>query len=56
MANAFVHIELNTTDLKNAETFYSHLFEWQMEPMPMGEDKYITNHVVKNVERLGHTS
>ena len=41
MANAFVHIELNTTDLKNAETFYSHLFEWQMEPMPMGEDKYV---------------
>ncbi len=40
MANPFVHVELNTTDLKKAETFYSHLFEWQMETMPMGNDSY----------------
>ena len=41
MGNPFVHVELNTTDLKKAETFYSHLFEWKLEPMPMGNDSYI---------------
>jgi len=40
MGNPFVHVELNTTDLKKAEAFYSHLFEWKMEPMPMGNDSY----------------
>ena len=40
MGNPFVHVELNTTDLKKAETFYSHLFEWKLESMPMGEDSY----------------
>lgn len=40
MANPFVHVELNTTDPKKAETFYSHLFEWKLEPMPMGTDSY----------------
>jgi predicted enzyme related to lactoylglutathione lyase len=40
MANPFVHVELNTTDPKKAEAFYSHLFEWKLEPMPMGPDTY----------------
>jgi uncharacterized protein len=38
MANAFVHVELNTTDLDKAKSFYGKLFDWKLEdmPMPMG--------------------
>jgi len=37
MPNPFVHVELNTTDLKKAKDFYSKLFSWKLEEMPMGE-------------------
>jgi uncharacterized protein len=33
MPNPFVHIELNTPDLERAKTFYSHLFQWELEDM-----------------------
>jgi uncharacterized protein len=37
MANAFVHVELNTTDLAKAKAFYSKLFEtWTLEDVQMG--------------------
>jgi predicted enzyme related to lactoylglutathione lyase len=36
MANPFVHVELNTTDVEKAKTFYSSLFAWTLEDMPMG--------------------
>jgi predicted enzyme related to lactoylglutathione lyase len=36
MANPFVHVELNTTDPDKAKNFYSKLFAWKMEDMPMG--------------------
>ena len=36
MANPFVHVELNTTDPEKAKSFYSKLFSWKMEDMPMG--------------------
>jgi uncharacterized protein len=36
MANPFVHVELNTTDVEQAKNFYSQLFDWQLEDMPMG--------------------
>ncbi len=36
MANAFVHVELNTNDLEKAKTFYSQLFKWRFEDLPMG--------------------
>jgi len=36
MANPFVHVELNTTDVDKAKEFYSHLFDWELEDMPMG--------------------
>ena len=36
MANPFVHVELNTTDLAKAKTFYSGLFDWKLEDVPMG--------------------
>jgi predicted enzyme related to lactoylglutathione lyase len=36
MANPFVHVELNTTDTAKAKSFYSQLFSWKLEDMPMG--------------------
>jgi predicted enzyme related to lactoylglutathione lyase len=40
MANPFVHVELNTTDLNKAKTFYKGLFDWKMEDMPMPQGTY----------------
>lgn len=37
MANPFVHVELATTDPEKAKAFYSQLFTWKMEDMPMGQ-------------------
>ena len=35
MANPFVHIELQTQDLARAKDFYSKLFDWKLEDLPM---------------------
>lgn len=35
MANPFVHVELHSNDLKKARDFYSKLFDWKLEDMPM---------------------
>jgi len=34
MSNPFVHVELNTPDPAKAKTFYSKLFQWELEDMP----------------------
>jgi len=36
MANPFVHLELNTTDLKKAQAFYGGMFGWQFQDNDMG--------------------
>ena len=36
MANPFVHVELNTTDLDKAKSFYRSLFDWQLNDVDMG--------------------
>ena len=36
MANPFVHVELATTDLDKAKSFYGSLFSWQLEDVDMG--------------------
>jgi predicted enzyme related to lactoylglutathione lyase len=36
MANPFVHVELNTTDLDKAKQFYGALFGWQLQDVPVG--------------------
>ncbi len=36
MANPFVHIELNTTDHRQAKEFYGQLFQWELKDMDMG--------------------
>src|SRR5215217_215599 len=40
MANPFVHVELNTTDVNKAKDFYGKLFDWQLEDMPMPDMTY----------------
>ena len=40
MANPFVHIELNTTDVSKAKSFYGSLFSWTLEDVPMGPETY----------------
>src|SRR5579859_6997916 len=42
MANPFVHVELNTTDVSKAKTFYGQLFDWKLEDVPMGPMTYTT--------------
>jgi uncharacterized protein len=36
MANPFVHVELNTTDIDKAKDFYRSLFDWQLNDVAMG--------------------
>ena len=36
MVNAFVHVELSTTDPAKAKAFYGKLFSWKVEDVPMG--------------------
>jgi uncharacterized protein len=37
MANPFVHVELNTTDIGRAKSFYGSLFGWQLRDEDMGQ-------------------
>ncbi len=36
MSNGFVHIELNTENVKKARSFYKSLFDWKLGDMKMG--------------------
>jgi len=40
MANSFVHVELMSTDVGKAKSFYGKLFDWTLEDMPMGDGTY----------------
>jgi predicted enzyme related to lactoylglutathione lyase len=40
MANPFVHVELNTTDVNKAKAFYGKLFDWKLEDVPMPGGSY----------------
>ncbi len=42
MPNPFVHVELNTTDVDKAKSFYGSLFAWELQDMPMGPMTYTT--------------
>jgi predicted enzyme related to lactoylglutathione lyase len=42
MPNPFVHVELTTQDLPAARKFYSALFGWQLQDMPMPDGKVYT--------------
>jgi len=45
MANPFVHVELNTTDVPKAKAFYEKLFDWKLEDLPMPNGSYTMIHV-----------
>ena len=45
MANPFVHVELNTTDVSKAKTFYGALFNWTLEDVPMPGGSYTMSKV-----------
>jgi len=40
MANPFVHVELNTTDVDKAKAFYTKLFAWKLEDVSMPNGTY----------------
>jgi uncharacterized protein len=40
MGNPFVHIELQTHDVPKAKAFYSRLFDWKLEDVPMDGGSY----------------
>jgi uncharacterized protein len=40
MRNPFVHVELVTTDVAKAKSFYGKLFNWKLEDVDMGEMIY----------------
>jgi predicted enzyme related to lactoylglutathione lyase len=40
MANPFVHVELNTTDVSKAKAFYGNLFNWELQDFPMPGGSY----------------
>ena len=37
MANPFVHVELGTTDIGKAKSFYQSMFDWRLNDVEMGE-------------------
>jgi uncharacterized protein len=40
MANQFIHVELNSTNVPKAKAFYSKLFKWKLSDMPMKKGTY----------------
>ena len=40
MANPFVHLELMSTDVGAAKSFYGKLFDWDMKDVPIGDMTY----------------
>jgi len=42
MANPFVHVELATTDVDKAKSFYQSLFDWKLNDMDMGDGMIYT--------------
>ena len=40
MANPFVHVELNTTDVSKAKAFYTKMFGWKLEDVAMPNMTY----------------
>lgn len=40
MSNPFVHVELMSTDVGKAKSFYGELFDWKLEDMPFDGDTY----------------
>ena len=48
MANPFVHLELVSTDVSKAKSFYGKLFDWKLEDVDIGDATYT---LIKTDER-----
>jgi len=63
MGNPFVHVELVSTDVGKAKSFYGKLFNWKLEDVDMGDMTYTLIRVgdgtggglMKNPTRDGHS-
>jgi len=42
MSNPFVHVELNTSDIAAAKSFYGALFGWNLKDVPMAGNRTYT--------------
>src|ERR1700734_2682329 len=42
MGNPFVHVELATTDIGKAKSFYQSLFDWQLQDVTFGDGMIYT--------------
>ena len=51
MGNPFVHVELATTDIDKAKSFYAELFDWELEDVDM--DGGMTYTLIKVGEGTG---
>jgi predicted enzyme related to lactoylglutathione lyase len=40
MGNPFVHVEMMSTDVDKAKSFFGKLFDWTLEDMPVGDMTY----------------
>jgi predicted enzyme related to lactoylglutathione lyase len=40
VGNPFVHVELMSTDVDKAKSFFGKLFDWTLEDMPIGDMTY----------------
>jgi uncharacterized protein len=40
MGNPFVHVELMSTDVGKAKSFYGKMFDWKLEDVPLGDSTY----------------
>ena len=53
MANPFVHLELNTTDLEKSKAFYGKLFDWKYEEMTGADGMQYTTISVGSDTKMG---
>ncbi len=42
MPNPFIHVELNSTDVRKSKAFYTKLFKWKLKDMKMPFGTYTT--------------
>jgi predicted enzyme related to lactoylglutathione lyase len=45
MPNPFVHVELMSTDVGKAKSFYGKLFDWELEDVPINDMTYTMDKV-----------
>lgn len=49
MPNPFIHVELNSTDVTKAKSFYRKLFDWKLDDIPLPVDNDEGSYTMINV-------